>query len=104
VFHAHPSPLIEIVRVALYEAMTQFVMPLCAYLPHPTPTSISSVTTIIDLSGVSLSSMWTLRNHLQEASRLATANYPETLNTIAVVHSPPFFPTIWGWIKVILYH
>lgn len=44
--------------------------------------------------------MWRLRNHLQEASRLATANYPETLGTIAVVNAPSFFPTVWGWIKV----
>jgi hypothetical protein len=94
------TSLIEIIRVALYEVMTQFVMPLCTYLPHPTLTPISSVTTIIDLKDVSLGSMWTLRNHLQEASRLATANYPETLNNIAVVNSPSFFPTIWGWIKV----
>ncbi|KAG6840824.1 hypothetical protein C0991_004115 [Blastosporella zonata] len=51
------------------------------------------------LENVSISSMWHLRNHLAEASRLATANYPETLNTVAVVNSPSFFPTIWGWIK-----
>ncbi|KAG6844398.1 hypothetical protein H0H87_007157 [Tephrocybe sp. NHM501043] len=43
--------------------------------------------------------MWHLRNHLADASRLATANYPETLNTVVIVNSPSFFPTIWGWIK-----
>ena len=81
--------------------MTGFVLPLCTYLPHPAaPTPISCVTTIIDLQDVSLGAMWTLRNHLQQASTLATANYPETLNTIAVVNSPAFFPTVWGWIKV----
>jgi len=86
--------------IALYEAMTGFVLPLCTYLPHSAaPTPISCVTTIIDLQDVSLGAMWTLRNHLQQASTLATANYPETLNTIAVVNSPAFFPTIWGWIK-----
>lgn len=89
-------------RIALYEIMTNFVMPLCSHLPHSTsPTPISSVTTIIDLHDVSLRSMWHLRTHLQQASTLATANYPETLNTIAVVNSPSFFPTVWGWIKVI---
>ncbi|KAJ8523258.1 hypothetical protein ONZ45_g350 [Pleurotus djamor] len=86
--------------VALYEFMSNFAMELCTHLPHATaPTPISSVMTIIDLNDVSLMSMWTLRNHLQEASRLATANYPETLHSIAVVNSPSFFPTIWGWIK-----
>jgi hypothetical protein len=93
-----------LLRVALYEAMTRFVLPLCTDLPHPAAsTPISSVTTIIDLQDVSLGSMWSLRNHLQQASTLATANYPETLNNIAVVGAPYFFPTIWGWIKVCCY-
>ena len=81
--------------------MTRFVLRLCSHLPHATaPTPISSVTTIIDLENVSLGAIWSLRSHLQEASALATANYPETLSTIAVVNSPPFFPTIWSWVKV----
>jgi CRAL/TRIO domain len=61
---------------------------------------ISSAVSIIDLQDVSFNSMWSLRNHLQEASRLATDNYPETLGTIAIVNSPAFFPTVWGWVKV----
>lgn len=83
--------------VVLYEAMTRFVLPLCSHLAAPTP--VSSVTTIIDLEQVSLSVMWSLRSHLQVASTMATANYPETLSTIAIVNSPSFFPTIWNWIK-----
>ncbi|ESK91262.1 phosphatidylinositol transporter [Moniliophthora roreri MCA 2997] len=86
--------------IALYELMTNFSMPLCSHLPHDeSSTPISSTTSIIDLESVSLSSMWGLRNHLQEASNLATANYPETLHAIAVVNSPSFFPTIWRWIS-----
>ncbi|TFK39054.1 CRAL/TRIO domain-containing protein [Crucibulum laeve] len=86
--------------VALYELMTRFSFPLCTYLPHASSaTPVSSTTSVIDLENVTFGSMWKLRHHLQEASRLATANYPETLNTIAVVNSPAFFPTIWGWIK-----
>jgi hypothetical protein len=50
--------------------------------------------------GVSLGMMWSLRRHLQQASELATAHYPETLHTIAVVNAPSFFPTVWSWIKV----
>lgn len=30
---------------------------------------------------------------------MATAHYPETLDTTVVINSPAFFPTIWGWIK-----
>ncbi|KAI1793227.1 CRAL/TRIO domain-containing protein [Ganoderma leucocontextum] len=86
--------------IALHEFMTRFVLRLCSHLPrHVEPTPISSVTTIIDLADVSLSLLWSLRSHLQEASTLATANYPETLSTIVVVNTPSFFPTVWGWIK-----
>ncbi|KAK7056611.1 hypothetical protein VNI00_002328 [Paramarasmius palmivorus] len=86
--------------IALYELMTNFSMQLCSSLPHDSQTTpISSTTSIIDLENVSLSSMWGLRNHLQEASSLATANYPETLHAIAVVNSPSFFPTIWRWVS-----
>ena len=49
---------------------------------------------------MSLGALWSFRSHLQDSSRLATANYPETLHAIAVVNSPSFFPTVWGWIKV----
>ncbi|KAJ7465272.1 CRAL/TRIO domain-containing protein [Mycena latifolia] len=85
--------------IVLYEWLTRFAMPLCSFVPHPTQTPITCVTTIIDLQGVSIGSMWTLRSHLSESARLATANYPETLSTIAIVNAPSFFPTIWGWIK-----
>ena len=87
--------------VALWEFMGRFAHPLCSHLPHSTsPTPISSVLAIIDFDNVSFKSLWSLRGHLQEASALATANYPETLHTIAVVNTPSFFPTVWGWIKV----
>ncbi|KAF8208586.1 CRAL/TRIO domain-containing protein [Mycena galopus ATCC 62051] len=86
--------------VALYESMIRFNMPMCSFLPHPQQTTpITCVTTIIDLQNVSIGSMWTLRSHLSESAKLATANYPETLSTIAIVNAPSFFPTIWGWIK-----
>ncbi|KAK7464666.1 hypothetical protein VKT23_005873 [Stygiomarasmius scandens] len=86
--------------VALYEVMMRFVAPLCSYAPHPSQeTPISSTTSIIDLSNISLTSMWSLRPHLQEASKLATANYPETLHAIVVVNAPGFFGKLWGWVS-----
>lgn len=30
---------------------------------------------------------------------LSSAHYPETLNTIAVVNAPSFFPTIWSTVS-----
>ncbi|KAI0034607.1 CRAL-TRIO domain-containing protein [Vararia minispora EC-137] len=85
--------------VALWEFMRRFTLPLCSALPHTSPAPISSVFSIIDLGGVSLGTMWSLRHHLQQASELATAHYPETLHRIAVVNAPGFFGTVWGWIK-----
>lgn len=63
------------------------------------PTPVSAVTTIIDLKDTTIRQMWSLRSHLQEASELANANYPETLGPTIVVNAPSFFSTMWGWIK-----
>jgi hypothetical protein len=62
---------------------------------------ICSIVTIVDLGGASLMQLWGLRNHLQQGSVLATANYPETIDSIFVVNSPSFFPTVWSWIQVL---
>ncbi|OBZ71395.1 SEC14-like protein 2, partial [Grifola frondosa] len=98
---AHPSrrSLIPAQRRAVRNHDLLRPPPLHPPPPPHSPHPISSVTTIIDLDSVSLTSLWSLRAHLQEASTLATANYPETLSTIAVVNSPAFFPTVWGWVK-----
>jgi hypothetical protein len=36
---------------------------------------------------------------MQDASLLATAHYPETLDRIFLIGAPSFFPTVWGWVK-----
>ncbi|KMU74792.1 LOW QUALITY PROTEIN: hypothetical protein CISG_00722 [Coccidioides immitis RMSCC 3703] len=80
--------------------MTRFVVPLCSSLPRPNPeTPISSTTNIVDISGVGLKQFWNLKGHMQDASVLATAHYPETLDRIFIIGAPSFFPTVWGWIK-----
>ena len=103
--------------ISLWEFMSRFTLPFCSALPRSPPPSssaegsttplsqpslppITATTSIIDLGGVSLGLMWSLRRHLQQASELATAHYPETLHTIAVVNAPAFFPVVWSWIKV----
>lgn len=71
---------------ALYENLTRFVMPLCTALTdreHPR-TPISQSNNIVDISGVGLKQFWNLRTHMQDASTLATAHYPETLDRIFV--------------------
>jgi len=80
--------------------MVRFASPLCSSLPHPNQeTPISQVTSIIDIGDASLRQLWSLRNHLQEASQLANANYPETLGPTLVVNCPSFFATVWEWVK-----
>ncbi|KAH8651618.1 CRAL-TRIO domain-containing protein [Tricladium varicosporioides] len=86
---------------ALYENLTRFVMPLCTALTdrENRDTPITQSNNIVDISGVGLKQFWNLRGHMQDASTLATAHYPETLDRIFIIGAPAFFPTVWGWIK-----
>lgn len=86
---------------ALYENLTRFVMPLSTALTDRDfpSTPITQSNNIVDISGVGLKQFWNLRTHMQDASTLATAHYPETLDRIFIIGAPSFFPTVWGWIK-----
>ncbi|KAI9827499.1 MAG: hypothetical protein M1832_004849 [Thelocarpon impressellum] len=87
---------------ALYENLTRFVMPLCSAVVQGRPnpeTPITQSSNIVDISGVGLKQFWNLRSHMQDASTLATAHYPETLDRIFIIGAPSFFPTVWAWIK-----
>ena len=76
---------------ALYENLVRFTMPLCSGIPNrPHPeTPISQSNNIVDISGVGLKQFWNLKAHMQDASQLATAHYPETLDRIFVCLSFP---------------
>lgn len=86
---------------ALYENLCNFALPLCSMVrDRPFPhTPVSQSSNIVDISNVSLRQFWNLKNHMQDASQLATAHYPETLDRIFIIGAPSFFPTVWGWIK-----
>ncbi|CAH0054864.1 unnamed protein product [Clonostachys solani] len=86
---------------ALYENLTRFAMPLCTELKdrEHAEAPITMSTNIVDISGVGLKQFWNLKNHMQAASQLATAHYPETLDRIFIIGAPYFFSTVWGWIK-----
>ncbi|KAL8790904.1 MAG: hypothetical protein Q9213_000329 [Squamulea squamosa] len=96
-----PSPSRMLRLFALYENLTRFVMPLCSSVPgRPNPeTPVDQSNNIVDISRVGLKQFWNLRSHMQDASQLATAHYPETLDRIFIIGAPSFFPTVWGWIK-----
>jgi hypothetical protein len=76
---------------ALYENMTRFVLPLCSAVPgRPHPESpVDQCNNIVDISKVGLKQFWNLRSHMQAASTLATAHYPETLDRVFVMLRPP---------------
>ncbi|KAI7609304.1 CRAL/TRIO domain-containing protein, partial [Hortaea werneckii] len=87
---------------ALYENLCRFVLPLCSLVPEDrshSETPISQSSNVVDLGGVGLTKFWALRNHMSDASQLATAHYPETLDRIFVVGAPSFFPTVWEYAK-----
>ena len=78
---------------ALYENLTRFVMPLCSSVPGRSnpETPVDQSNNIVDISKVGLKQFWSLRSHMQEASTLATAHYPEVLDRI-FVGSPQRLP------------
>ncbi|MCJ1426343.1 hypothetical protein MMC29_004246 [Sticta canariensis] len=96
-----PAPTKTLRLFALYENLTRFVTPLCSAVPgRPNPeTPVDQSNHIVDISRVGLKQFWNLRSHMQDASTLATAHYPETLDRIFIIGAPSFFPTVWGWIK-----
>jgi hypothetical protein len=99
VSHKVPTKMLNL--FALYESLTRFVMPLCSAITdrkHP-ETPISQSNNIVDISNVGLKQFWNLKNHMQDASQLATAHYPETLDRIFIIGAPAFFPTVWSWIR-----
>lgn len=89
----HTPP--KLIRLfALYENLTRFAQPLCTQLTdrEHARTPITLSTNIVDVGGVSLKQFWNLKGHMQAASQLATAHYPETLDRI-FVSAPPFPPS-----------
>lgn len=81
-----PTPPRLLRLFALYENLTNFISPLCSNLKDRqySDTPISQSNNIVDISGVGLKQFWNLRSHMQDASTLATAHYPETLDRIFV--------------------
>ncbi|TQW12126.1 Cellular retinaldehyde-binding protein [Cordyceps javanica] len=86
---------------ALYENLLRFTQPLSTQLPDrkhaAVPITLS--TYIMDVSGISVLQFWSLKSHIHTLAYLASAYYPETLGTIFIVGAPPFFSTVFGWIK-----
>ncbi|KAK5069970.1 hypothetical protein LTR16_009442, partial [Cryomyces antarcticus] len=50
--------------------------------PHQNAPTVRASNNIVDISKVGLKQFWNLKQHMQDASTLATAHYPETLDRI----------------------
>lgn len=72
--------------ISLYESLLLSILPLASKLEdRPNPeTPLTASVNIVDISNVSLMQFFSLRGHLGDASALATARYPETLDSILV--------------------
>jgi hypothetical protein len=80
-----PTPAKLLPLFALYQNLLNFVMPLVSTLERPNPeVPVTNSTNIVDITGVGLTQFWNLKGHMQDASVLATAHYPETLDRIFV--------------------
>ncbi|KAH8920684.1 CRAL/TRIO domain-containing protein [Atractiella rhizophila] len=60
---------------------------------------IETVTSIIDVSGVTVFQFWKVKDVVSQVITISDANYPETLNHTYVINAPSLFSTIWGYIK-----
>ena len=84
------TPVKMLKLFALYEHFTEFVNPWCTAAPSrpfQDTTPITQGCYIVDVANLGLRQAWSLKNHLQDSSTLATNHYPETLGTIFVGHT-----------------
>lgn len=71
---------------AVYEHLTRFSMPLCTAVPgRPDQKSaITKMLCIVDISGIGLKQVWSLRHYLQDLAKLFATSYPEILYRVLV--------------------
>ena len=79
------TPAKHLPLFALYHNLLNFILPFVSSLERPNPEiPVTNSTNIVDISNVGLTQFWNLKAHMQDASVLATAHYPETLDRIFV--------------------
>ncbi|MCJ1358514.1 MAG: hypothetical protein MMC33_008514 [Icmadophila ericetorum] len=79
------------------EYAEQFVQPLCGRL-NGGNAAVAHAMHIIDLKGVGVKHLWSLRSYLQKLGATATAHYPEAVEKIFIIGAPSFFPTLYSFI------
>ncbi|TDL15807.1 hypothetical protein BD410DRAFT_796010 [Rickenella mellea] len=79
-----------------YERFLKERLPACSLAAgHPIETSC----TILDLKGVGLKAFWSVKDYVQDASRVGQNYYPETMGKFYIINAPWMFATVWSVIK-----
>ena len=72
---------------AVHDELTRFIMPLCSRVKEISGSEsylITKQTVIADISGLSLSQLWSLRGHLERFNKLLAISYPDILDRVLV--------------------
>ena len=78
---------VEMVRAStVYEHLTRFIMPLCTSVPgRPNQErAVTKMLVLVDMSGIGLMQIWSLRGYIQDLGKLFATNYPEILSRVLV--------------------
>ncbi|KAJ8697755.1 cytosolic factor, phosphatidylinositol/phosphatidylcholine transfer protein [Pleurotus ostreatus] len=79
-----------------YEKNEHDRFPACTkQIGHPIETSC----TILDLKGVSLTSFYSVKDYVMQASSVGQDRYPETMGRFYLINAPWGFTTVWSFIK-----
>ncbi|WFD32234.1 hypothetical protein MSPP1_003278 [Malassezia sp. CBS 17886] len=54
---------------------------------------------VLNVSGLGLSSFWTMRNQLQHLLAILDENFPELSGYVLIINAPYLFSTVWACIK-----
>ncbi|PIL36529.1 hypothetical protein GSI_00218 [Ganoderma sinense ZZ0214-1] len=79
-----------------YEKFLTERLPACSKsVGHPVETSC----TILDLSNVSLSNFYRVKDYVMAAASIGQDRYPETMGKFYIINAPWAFSTVWTFIK-----
>ena len=79
-----------------YERFLRERLPACSKaIGHPVETSC----TILDLSNVSLSNFYRVKDYVMQAASIGQDRYPETMGKFYIINAPWAFSTVWTFIK-----
>jgi hypothetical protein len=72
--------------LTVHDGLTRFALPLCAMAASSagTATLVSSCLYIVDISSLGLKQAWSLRQYVQNTSKLLATSYPEVIDQVLV--------------------